>query len=116
LNVHTVAALRGLLKRRQANNDIPIGERVQIGLLNAPSRGILTASPTHTASILALLLCLIGTIAVTHLLEAIRLRREGSIEDQVAFDWTLDPEPGGEAIAGPSAMTFLELPGQPDPR
>jgi hypothetical protein len=116
LNMHTVAALRGLLKRRQANNDIPVGERVQIGLLNAPSRGVLMASPTHTASILALLLCLIGTLAVTHLLEAIRLRREGSIEDQVAFDWTLDREPSDEAIAGPSAMKFLELPGQPDPR
>jgi hypothetical protein len=116
LNLHTVAALRGLLKRRQASNDIPVGERVQIGLMNAPSRGVLTASPAHTASILALLLCLIGTIAVTHLLEAIRLRREGAMEDQAAFDWSLDPEPGDEALSGPSAMKFLELPGQPDPR
>ncbi len=116
LNVHTVTALRGLLKRRQASNDSPVGERVQIGILNAPSRGVLTASPTHTASILALLLCLIGTIAVTHMLEAIRLRREGAVEDQVGFDWSLDPDPGDEALSGPSAMKFLELPGQPDPR
>jgi hypothetical protein len=115
LNVHTVTALRGLLKVRQANNDIPVGERVQIAILNAPSPGVLTASPTHTASILALLLCLIGTIAVTHLLEAIRLRREGAAEDEVAFDWSMDTA-GDEEVLGPSAMKFLELPGQPDPR
>ena len=116
LNVHTVTALQGLLKRRQATNDIPVGERVQISILNAPSPGILTASPTHTASILALLLCLIGTIAVTHLLEAIRLRREGPAEDEVAFDWSLDPASDEEAVGGRSPMEFLELPGQPDPR
>jgi hypothetical protein len=116
LNVHTVTALQGLLKRRQATNDIPIGERVQISILNAPSPGVITASPTHTASILALLLCLIGTIAVTHLLEAIRLRREGPTEDEVAFDWSLDPASDGEAVGDRSAMEFLELPGQPDPR
>jgi hypothetical protein len=116
LNVHTVTALQGLLKRRQATNDIPVGERVQISVLNRPSPGLLTASPTHTASILALLLCLIGTLAVTHLLEAIRLRREGPLEDEVAFDWSLDPSPGDEPLAGSSAMPFLELPGQPDPR
>jgi hypothetical protein len=116
LNLHTVTALRGLLKQRQARNDIPVGERVEIGILNAPSRGFLTGSPTHTASILALLLCLIGTIAVTHLLEAIRLRREGPMEDQVAFDWSIDPDPVDEALSGPSAMKFLELPGQREPR
>ena len=112
-----MTALQDLLKRRQATNDIPIGERVQISVLNAPSRGALTASPTHTASILALLLCLIGTIAVTHLLEAIRLRREGPTEDEVAFDWSLDS--ASDAVspsATRSAMEFLELPGQPDPR
>ena len=116
LNVHTVTALQGLLKRRQATNDIPIGERVQISILNAPSPGVLTASPTHTASILALLLCLIGTIAVTHLLEAIRLRREGPTEDEQAFDWSLDPGPDGDPVGERSAMEFLELPVQPDPR
>ena len=116
LNVHTVTALQGLLKRRQATNDIPVGERVQISILNAPSPGLLTASPTHTASILALLLCLIGTIAITHLLEAIRLRRESPVQDEVAFDWSLDPTSDEDAPGGPSSMEFLELPGQPDRR
>jgi hypothetical protein len=115
LNVHTVAALQGLLKRRQASNGIPVGERVQISILNAPSMGVQTSSPSHTASILALLLCLIGTVALTHLLEAIRLRREGTVEDEAAFDWSLDPV-GTEDSLEPSAMKFLELPGQPDPR
>jgi hypothetical protein len=120
LNVHTVTALQGLLKRRQASNDIPVGERVQISILNAPSPGVLTSSPSHTASILALLLCLIGTVAVTHILEAIRLRgegpaEEGAVEDPAAFDWSLDPGAGEESV-GTSTIPFLELPGQPDPR
>jgi len=116
LNTHTVAALRGLLKQRQARNGIPLGERVQIATLNAPSPGVLTAGPSHTASILALLLCLIGTVAVTHLLEALRLRREGGSEmEPVAFDWSLDEPPGDERI-GEAAMEYLELPGSPDPR
>ena len=119
LNIHTVAALQGLLRRRQATNDIPVGERVQIGVLNAPSPGVLASSPSHTASILALLLCLIGTIAVTHLLEAIRLRREDTVkeeavEDPAAFDWSLDPAAAEES--GTSTIPFLELPGQRDPR
>jgi hypothetical protein len=116
LNLHTVAALRGLLKQRQASNDIPVGERVQIGILNAPSRGFLTGSPSHTASILALLLCLAGTVALTHLLEAIRLRRASPMQDEVAFDWSLDEEPAGEPLSGPAPMKFLELPSQPETR
>jgi hypothetical protein len=115
LNVHTVGALREILKRRQTNNDIPVGERVQIAVLNAPSPGVLTSSASHTASILALLLSLIGTVALTHLLEAIRLRGEGALEDQDAFDWSLESDSAEDGLE-PSRMGFLELPGQPDPR
>lgn len=120
LNIHTVTALQGLLRRRQASNDIPVGERVQIGILNAPSPGLLTSSPSHTASILALLLSLIGTVAVTHLLEAIRLKREGpaeesAVEDPAAFDWSLDAAAGDDS-GSTSTIPFLELPSQPEPR
>jgi hypothetical protein len=115
LNVHTVTALREILKRRQTSNDIPVGERVQISVLNAPSPGVITSSASHTASILALLLTLIGTVALTHVLEAIRLKREGTVEDQDAFDWSLEPDDTVDTLT-PSPMKFLELPGQPDPR
>src|SRR5688572_15773185 len=75
LNRDTMRALRGLLRERQARNDISPAQSVQITTLNAPSRGALTSSRSHIGSILALLLCLIGAVAITHLLENIRTRR-----------------------------------------
>jgi hypothetical protein len=115
LNMHTITALRGLLRERQARNAIPPGERVQIGTLNASSPGVLTASPSHTASILAFLLTLIGTVALTHLLEALRLRREGSDVDDVAFEWPLEHSPEDDDLSE-SAVEFLELPGHAERR
>jgi hypothetical protein len=91
LNTHTADALRELLKDRQAKADITPAQSVQIQTVNAPSAGALTGRPSHAGSILALLLCLIGTVAVTHLLEMLRTRREGDLED-VDLDWVLDED------------------------
>jgi hypothetical protein len=91
LNTHTADALRELLKDRQAKADISPAQSVQIQTVNAPSPGALTGRPSHAGSILALLLCLIGTVAVTHLLEMLRTRREGDLED-VDLDWVLDED------------------------
>lgn len=76
LNHNTAKALRDLLEQRSEKNDISPAQRVQITTLVAPSPGVLANGPSYTASILALLLCLIGTVAVTHLLENLRNRRE----------------------------------------
>jgi hypothetical protein len=92
LNEHTADALRKLLQQRQSKNGISPAQSVEISTLNAPSAGVLAAGPSHTASILALLLCLIGTVAVTHLLAALRPEPEVPEFDDVAFDWTLDDE------------------------
>jgi hypothetical protein len=72
LNGATVSALRDLLEERQAKNGISPAQRVEISTLNAPSGGVLAAGPSHTTSILALLLCVIGTVALTHLLASLR--------------------------------------------
>ena len=53
---------------------------------------ILTGRPSHAGSIIALLLCLIGTVAVTHLLEMLRTRREGDTLENVDLDWVLDED------------------------
>ena len=82
-----------------------------------PVAGRAHSQPTHTASILALPPVPDRHDRDTHLLEAIRLRgREGPAEDEVAFDWSLDPESDEERVGGRSPMEFLELPGQPDRR
>lgn len=72
LNANTAGALRALLAEKQVSNGISPAQRVRIATLKAPSPGVLTAGPSHTASILALLLCLVGTVAVTHLLASMR--------------------------------------------
>jgi hypothetical protein len=91
LNTHTADALRKLLKDRQAKADITPAQSVQIQTVNAPSAGALTGRPSHAGSIIALLLCLIGTVAVTHLLEMLRTRREDDL-DNVDLDWVLDED------------------------
>jgi hypothetical protein len=106
LNEHTADALRELLQQRQSKNGISPAQSVEISTLNAPSPGVLAAGPSHTASILALLLCLIGTVAVTHLLAALRPEPEPHEFDDAAFDWTLDEE--GEATKDGEAPEPIE--------
>jgi hypothetical protein len=91
LNEHTADALRGLLEQRQAKNDISPAQRVRISTLNAPSAGVLAKGPSHMGSILALLLCLIGTVAVTHLLAS--LRPEPEAVDPSWIEEQADAEP-----------------------
>ncbi len=89
LNRDTIRALRDLLKERQARNDISPAQSVQITTLNAPSRGALTSGHSKVGSILAFLLCLIGAVAITHLLENLRTRR--ATDELVEFNaWESD--------------------------
>jgi hypothetical protein len=92
LNANTATALRGVLEYQQARNGVLSAQSVRIATLKAPSPGVLAAGPSHTASVLAVLLCLIGTIAVTHLLEALRPRRPVNPPDHVDAGWPTFPE------------------------
>jgi hypothetical protein len=88
LNIHTVAALKNVLTTEQSRNDIPPGQRIQVDQITAPAASVLTAGRSHTASILALLLCLLGSIAVAHLLAALRDgREEVQALDGVVVPW-----------------------------
>lgn len=84
LNMDAVRALRGLLKERQRRNDIAPAQSVEISVMNAPNAGVLTSAPSKMGSILAFLLCLIGAVAITHLLENLRTRR--AAEPLAGFD------------------------------
>jgi hypothetical protein len=96
LNANTARALRGLLEQRQLKNNISPAQSVQISTLNAPSRGVMTSGRSHTASILALMLCLVGTIAVTHLLASLRPAPLPEQFDDAAFDWALEEHAAGD--------------------
>jgi hypothetical protein len=119
LNTHTADALRELLKERQAKADISPAESVQIQTVNAPSPGALTGRPSHAGSIIALLLCLIGTVAVTHLLEMLRTRREGDTLENVELDWMLDEDvdeapDADEEAAGRGAIVLPAFRSRPE--
>jgi hypothetical protein len=91
LNVHMVKALQGHLEEEQAGNDISKDERVQLSMLSRPTAPYMVSGPSKTGAILAFMLCLIGTIAVTHLLEALRNRNMGGAAPVSEFidPWTL---------------------------
>jgi hypothetical protein len=71
----TVKALRTVLGEGQRANQISRAARVEVEVFNAP-KSVLTSGRKPTASILVLFLCLLATVAVTHLLQALRSRRE----------------------------------------
>lgn len=98
LNVHAAEALRAQLREESRKNDVAPQQVVQVKALNAPSQGALVSGPSHTASILALMLCLIGTVAVTHLLASLRPKHEPAPLDESAFDWTLENENGERPV------------------
>jgi hypothetical protein len=107
LNTNLVNALQDVLASDQQRAEIRSQQRTRVDLLSAPEAPLLKAGRTHTGSILALLLCLLGAVAVAHLLAALRDRREGGwgeADSGVAltdepFGW--DDDDGANAIIVP---------------
>lgn len=84
LNLGIYEALRTVLTQRQTANDIALGRRVELKLIDPPVV-TLTSGRSRTMAILALLLCLLGTLAVVHILEALRgVRASDEDEDELA--------------------------------
>jgi hypothetical protein len=121
LNRHTVEALQNVLTSEQSKNDIPAGQRIRIDKINAPAEPVKTAGRSHTASILALLLCLLGSVALAHLLAALRDGQE-DLEplDGVVVPWAAAdhgarsdqesmpaPEPMTAGTPGPARTSWL---------
>ena len=75
MNRNTYKALLEFLEDRQRANEIPVARRVELKMIVRPSVALISGSKP-TASVLVFLLVLLGTVAFTHLLEALRARRE----------------------------------------
>jgi hypothetical protein len=95
MNLNTYKALLDFLEERAKANDIPKAKRVELELLVSPEM-TLVSGRKPTASVLIFMLVLLGTVAVTHLLEALRNRRQA--ETLAVVDWQtpkniLDDEP-----------------------
>ena len=90
LNQHTVEALQNVLTSEQSRNAIPAEQRIHIDKINAPAAPVMTSGRSHTASILAFLLCALGAVALAHLLAALRDgREETQALDGVVVPWTV---------------------------
>ena len=80
MNRNTYKALLAYLEDRQRANEIPVARRVELKMIVRPTVALVSGSKP-TASVLVFLLVMLGTVAVTHLLEAIRNRREQEAMD-----------------------------------
>ncbi len=90
LNQQTVKALQTVLTSEQSRNAIPAEQRIHIDKINAPAAPVMTSGRSHTASILAFLLCALGAVALAHLLAALRDGREDTQAlDGVVVPWTV---------------------------
>jgi hypothetical protein len=106
LNTNLVKALQSVLASDQERAGIRSDQRTRVELLSAPAAPVMTAGRTHTGSILALLLCLLGAVAVAHLLAALRDRRDsgwGEADSGTALDepFGWDDDDGSNAIIVP---------------
>jgi hypothetical protein len=111
LNLHAADALRAQIREEARAADVAPKQVVQVTALNAATPGTLLSGPSHTASILALMLCLIGTIAVTHLLASLRPKHEPEALDESAFDWTIESSNGERPVADDQLEGWV-LPGR----
>jgi hypothetical protein len=87
LNRATVEGLSKWLVNEQDKNDIARKDRVVLNTLSRPSAAALVAGRSLTPSILALMLCLIATVALAHILEGVRLARRRRDEALATAVW-----------------------------
>jgi len=91
LNRATLGGLRQVLQTEQETNAIPERERVIISPLNQAQAPVLVAGRSLTSSILAFLLCIVGAVALAHIIEAVRLMSSGRGTAPVAPEWAAVP-------------------------
>lgn len=91
LNERVFKSLSSLIEEQQVANQIGRGQRIEVKLIDPP-KSVLTSPRKKTASILVLLLCVLGTVAVAHLLEGLRPRPDGGMDGIVDWDMALDDE------------------------
>ena len=92
-----MAALQNVVTSEQSKNDIPAGQRIRIDQINSPATPVKTAGRSHTASILAFLLCVLGSVALAHLLAALRDGRD----EMQPLEGVVVPWAGGD-LGGPT--------------
>lgn len=80
LNLGVFESLRAFMEQEQSTNAISTGNRVEVRLF-VPPDVTLSSGRSKVMSVLVLVLCLVGTLALVHLLEALRGAR-GAVKRQ----------------------------------
>ena len=91
LSEQVFTSLQKVLTDQQAANEIDEGKRVEVRVIDQPA-ATLASGRTPTAAVLAFVLCLLGTLALVHLLAAVRDRRLDEEELAALVQWD-DEEP-----------------------
>jgi hypothetical protein len=100
LNVAAVAALRQFLRKQQQEAKIDANQRVSLQTLNFPSAATLTLRRSYIMSVLAFVLCMVCTLAWTHILQNLgglsgrRARRRREAAAPRPAERTIAPPPG----------------------
>jgi hypothetical protein len=76
LNAKAIAALRGYIASNQRQSNTPANERIRLDTINEPTGATLVSGHSMSLPLLALMLCLLGAVAVAHILENLRPREE----------------------------------------
>jgi hypothetical protein len=81
LNTATVDALRRYLDEEQDRAEIDAGLRVEIQVLNPPSRAVVSEGRSYMGSLIAFILAIGASIGLAYLLENLRPKRPDPAED-----------------------------------
>jgi hypothetical protein len=96
LNMHVFEALTDFISARQKANDIGTGKRIELKMIQAPAPQ-LTSGRKPTGSVLVFMLVMLGTVAIAHLLEALRNRRDAATLASLD-DWETPAAALGDAV------------------
>jgi hypothetical protein len=110
INTHVYKGLLDFLDERARANNIPRAGRVEVKLLSAPEV-TLVSGHKPTMSVLAFMLVMLATLALTHLLEALRNRRQSEAALATIVDWDA-PTPSLDAHRNGRASEPAELAGR----
>ena len=75
LNRNTIAALLRYLRTEQVNSGTPREQRAEVEVINPPGAATLSEGHALTGAIVVLLLCLLASVALSYILENLRMSR-----------------------------------------
>jgi hypothetical protein len=101
LNQKAIAALRDYIEKNQRDANTPGNERIRLDVINEPTGATLVSGHSMAIPLLAFMLCLLGAVAIAHILENLRPRAE--LAGVMPADFDPELYVNGEEYAPPGA-------------